>query len=87
MRSDQRIFGSDGNVTMKAFAKDPALFTAQCGALMERLINTVPKEVTLSEVIVPYPVKPEGLALSVANNDTLSLRGQLRVRESYYDGG
>lgn len=79
MRADSRIFGSDGNATMRAFANDATYFSAQCGALMERMINTVPKEITLSEVITPYPVKPEGLSLAIVNETALKLEGQIRV--------
>lgn len=81
MHADQRIFGSDGNVTMRAFAHNAKLFSEQCGLLMERMINTVPSSVTLSNVIIPYPVKPEALRLTITSNSTMMLRGQLRVRE------
>lgn len=64
---------------MRAFANEPAYFGSQCAALMERMINTVPKEVKLSEVVTPYAVKPEGLALMVVNETTLHLQGQIRV--------
>lgn len=48
--SDLRIFSSDGNATMKALA--PA-FEDKCFAIFERMLNTVPKTVTLSDIIVP----------------------------------
>lgn len=82
MRTDSRIFGSDGNATMRTFAEDPAYFSAQCATLLERMINTVPKEITLSEVIVPYPVKPQGLSLVIVNETALLLTGQIRVSYS-----
>ncbi|KAF7364726.1 Peroxidase [Mycena venus] len=56
--SDKRIFSSDGNVTMRAFAESPELFRSTCGALFTRMIDTVPRGVQLTEVIAPLPVKP-----------------------------
>ncbi|KAJ7243967.1 heme peroxidase [Mycena rebaudengoi] len=51
-RSDMRIFSSDGNKTMRAMA-DPNAFASSCGAVFEKMINTVPREVTLTEPIEP----------------------------------
>ncbi|KAF8061772.1 heme peroxidase [Lyophyllum atratum] len=55
-RSDLRIFSSDGNSTMENIAS-PNNFSKTCGALLERMINTVPKDVTLTEVIDPLENK------------------------------
>ncbi|KAJ3794689.1 heme peroxidase [Lentinula aff. detonsa] len=49
-RSDFRIFSSDGNVTMQSFLSSDT-FNETCGTLIERMINTVPNGVTLSEPI------------------------------------
>ncbi|KAJ7822616.1 heme peroxidase [Mycena olivaceomarginata] len=38
--SDQRIFGSDGNVTMLSFAKSPQHFASTCADLFARMIDT-----------------------------------------------
>ncbi|KAJ7141910.1 heme peroxidase [Mycena crocata] len=56
--SDKRIFGSDGNATMRAFAESRELFASTCAELITRMIDTVPKGVQLTEVITPLPVKP-----------------------------
>ncbi|KAJ7658396.1 heme peroxidase [Mycena polygramma] len=75
--SDKRIFGSDGNVTMHSFAKSPKAFAATCADLFARMLNTVPKDVQLTDVIAPLPVKPTNLEL-VFRNDTIHVSGQVR---------
>ncbi|KAJ7347732.1 heme peroxidase, partial [Mycena albidolilacea] len=58
--SDARIFGSDGNATMRSFAESPELFASNCADLFTRMLDTVPAEVQLSEVLLtPLPVKLE----------------------------
>ncbi|KAJ7027310.1 heme peroxidase [Mycena alexandri] len=76
--SDKRIFGSDGNVTMKAFATSPTLFASTCATLFTKMFNSVPKGVKLTDVIAPLPVKPDNVQL-VLNNDTLRLTGEVRL--------
>ncbi|KAJ7658392.1 heme peroxidase [Mycena polygramma] len=75
--SDKRIFGSDGNVTMRSFAKSPQVFAATCADLFARMLNTVPKGVQLTDVVQPLPVKPTNLEL-VLSNDTIHVSGQVR---------
>lgn len=82
MHSDSRVFSLDRNVTMKAFAKSSTLFNATCGKLFERLIDTVPREVVLSDPIVPYPVKPYQLGLTLVNETSLAFVGYIRVCET-----
>ncbi|KAK7053899.1 peroxidase [Favolaschia claudopus] len=77
--SDARIFAADGNKTMRAFAQNPNLFSAQCGSLLERMLNTVPRTVQLSEVIEPLPLKPYQLSLNMASNGSLMLSGYIRI--------
>jgi hypothetical protein len=80
MRSDARIFASDGNVTMKALAKSPSLFASTCGKLLSRMLDTVPRSVTLTEVVEPLPVKPTDYALLVhPNNNTFTFNANVRV--------
>ncbi|KAJ7901363.1 heme peroxidase [Mycena leptocephala] len=76
--SDKRIFGSDGNVTMRSFANSPPLFASTCADLIARMIDTVPRGVKLTEVITPLLVKPDGVQLAL-NNDTLELSGEVRL--------
>jgi Na+/phosphate symporter len=78
-RSDARIFSSDGNATMKVFAQSPALFRSICASLVARMIDTVPRDVKLTEVIKPLPVKPDSLQLMHHKNNSFSLTGNVRV--------
>ncbi|KAJ3855465.1 heme peroxidase [Lentinula lateritia] len=49
-RSDFRIFSSDGNGTMQSFLSSNT-FNETCGNLIQRMINTVPSGVTLTQPI------------------------------------
>ncbi|KAE9408320.1 heme peroxidase [Gymnopus androsaceus JB14] len=49
-RSDFRIFSSDGNVTMQSLLS-PDTFSETCTALLQRMINTVPSTVNLTDPI------------------------------------
>jgi hypothetical protein len=43
------------------------------------MLNTVPSDVQLTDVIAPLPVKPSNVELTMSD-DTLKLFGQVRVR-------
>ncbi|KAL7781097.1 heme peroxidase [Trichoderma afarasin] len=64
-RSDERIFNSDGRVTMRKLAESNDYFTSRCSILLERMLNTVPKEVVLTEPIDYYPVKPRAAQIDI----------------------
>ncbi|KAF5376378.1 hypothetical protein D9757_008674 [Collybiopsis confluens] len=49
-RSDFRIFSSDGNATMQSLLS-PDTFDTTCASLLERMINTVPSNVKLTDPI------------------------------------
>ncbi|KAJ7364684.1 heme peroxidase, partial [Mycena albidolilacea] len=76
--SDKRIFASDGNVTMKSFADSPDLFASTCATLLARMLDTVPRDVKLTDVIEPLPVKPTQLQL-IHDGDSLKLSGLVRL--------
>ncbi|KAJ7744575.1 heme peroxidase [Mycena metata] len=76
--SDKRIFGSDGNATMRSFANSPGHFASTCANLFARMLDTVPRGVQLTEVIEPLPVKPASINL-VMNGGTLELTGLVRL--------
>ncbi|KAF5343258.1 hypothetical protein D9758_013389 [Tetrapyrgos nigripes] len=67
-RSDGSIFASDGNVTMKRLSESKQTFDETCKNLIERMINTVPKNVTLTDVILPIQNKV-GLSEFSASTD------------------
>ncbi|KAK7018337.1 peroxidase [Favolaschia claudopus] len=76
--SDKRIFGSDGNVTMKSFADSPEAFASRCATLLARMVDTVPNGVQLTEVIEPLPIKPSRVEL-ILDGDALKLSGFVRL--------
>ncbi|KAI8965723.1 heme peroxidase [Daldinia sp. FL1419] len=78
--SDYKVFNYDGNVTVKAMAA-AAEFSSICATVLQKLINTVPDGVVLSDPIQPYSVKPVDMQLAL-NPDlsTMKLTGFIRVR-------
>jgi hypothetical protein len=60
-------------------AESQDYFFDLCGSLFERMINTVPKTVTLSEIIEPIPLKPRELKVSFGPQG-LTATGYIRVR-------
>ncbi|ESK85612.1 wsc domain containing protein [Moniliophthora roreri MCA 2997] len=80
LNSDKRIFEADGNVTMRSLA-DPSTFRSACASILERMINTVPSTVTLTDVIQPIDIKPgDGMQVYLENPSSIHLEGQIRVR-------
>ncbi|KAJ7792458.1 heme peroxidase [Mycena leptocephala] len=75
--SDKRIFGSDGNTTMRSFATSLKHFHSTCAHVLARMFDTVPRAVHLTEVITPLPVKPHAIQL-ILDGDTLKLFGEVR---------
>ncbi|KAJ6469444.1 heme peroxidase [Mycena sanguinolenta] len=78
LSSDLRVFSSDGNVTMQSLAS-PENFAATCATLLGRMIDTVPSNVTLTDVIQPLPVKVAGVQLAPGYDDTLVLNLTMRL--------
>ncbi|KAJ8094267.1 hypothetical protein PM082_006806 [Marasmius tenuissimus] len=79
MRSDLRIFASDGNVTMRRLAEGNN-FDNECASLIERMINTIPKGVTLTDPIVPIEYKVGKVRLFPSeDSDSLKLTTTLRT--------
>lgn len=78
--SDRRIFGSDGNITIKAM-QDPVTFNSMCKTVLQKMIDTVPKVVTLTDAITPYDVKPYDVQLTLLDGGaSLGFTGEIRVR-------
>ncbi|KAJ6469008.1 heme peroxidase [Mycena vitilis] len=55
-RSDLRIFSSDNNATMKRLS-EPLIFNQVCSDLIARMIDTVPSNVNLTDVVEPIDYK------------------------------
>ncbi|KAL0564371.1 hypothetical protein V5O48_017675 [Marasmius crinis-equi] len=79
MNSDFRLFSSDGNAMMQSLSS-PEEYNKICADLYERMINTVPATVTLTEVIDPWDYKVREARFSVANGtDSLVMSTTLRL--------
>ncbi|KAF9014014.1 heme peroxidase [Cyathus striatus] len=76
MRSDLRIFSSDGNVTMRKL-ESPDVFNQTCSALLERMLNTVPLDVTLTDEIQPLHAKVTRAHLTL-EHDQLIFKSSFR---------
>ncbi|KAH8883387.1 heme peroxidase [Thozetella sp. PMI_491] len=85
-RSDFRIFNADGGVMMGDMAASNDYFISTCTALLERMINTVPKDVALTDPIAHYSVKPWITKIGVNANGTTSLSGFIRIEDSLLSG-
>ena len=78
--SDFQVFSSDNNVTLKAMT-NPKKFNAMCVSILQRMIETVPPGIALSDIIEPYEVKPSGLQLTLRSTGaSLEFSGDVRVR-------
>ncbi|KAJ3286212.1 hypothetical protein HDU76_008010, partial [Blyttiomyces sp. JEL0837] len=77
--SDLRIFSSDGNVTISQM-KSPEGYSNRCQTILAKLLDSVPKESQLSEVLVPYDVKPVGVKISTDADENVKFSGEIRVR-------
>ncbi|KAI1663060.1 heme peroxidase [Daldinia decipiens] len=84
--ADYKVFNYDSNVTVKAMA-GAAEFNSICATVLQKLIDTVPDGVVLSDPIQPYSVKPVDMQLSL-NSDpsTMQLTGLIRVRTTDIGG-
>jgi len=83
MASDLRVFASDGNQTMHSLA-DPNQFNNQCQTLFERMLNTVPRDVSLTEEITLLPAKVWGAQLTIEHNQ-LVFKTNLRLTQPIND--
>lgn len=84
--SDFKVFNYDGNATIKAMAA-PADFNTICATTLQKLIDTVPEGVVLSDPIQPYAVKPVNMQLALnAGASTMQLTGIIRVRSTSFEG-
>jgi hypothetical protein len=79
-RSDSRIFNADGGDLIRKMVASNDFFLDTCQNLLERMINTVPKAVSLTKPIGIIPVKPSSLyATIVPHKKTMNVTGWVRV--------
>lgn len=62
---------------MRSIAKEDA-FQSKCNSVFERMINTVPRTVTLSEPVVPLTWKAVDLQLDISPAGVVSIAGRIR---------
>ncbi|KAM7204344.1 putative fungistatic metabolite [Rhypophila sp. PSN 637] len=78
--SDFKVFNSDGNATMNAMTAATA-FNNICATVLQKMIDTVPSAVTLSDPIAPYTIKPVDMQLTLNPGGTsMFLSGYIRLR-------
>ncbi|KAE9393314.1 heme peroxidase [Gymnopus androsaceus JB14] len=81
-QSDLRIFSSDGNVTMQSLLSADT-FSDTCATLLQRMINTVPSAVNLTDPITePFQYVINDPLFSYQNG-TFNMITALRVRKTY----
>ncbi|KAF5515474.1 WSC domain-containing protein [Colletotrichum siamense] len=85
MNSDKRIFGSDGNATMSSLS-DPVTFKSKCTRIFERMIDTVPASVILTEPLDIVDVKPYVDPPRLQSDGSLLFEGRIRVRNNAETG-
>ena len=83
--ADTRVFNSDKNVTVSAMV-DSSVFMSTCQTVLQKMIETVPSNVKLTNPIVVYEVKPSGIQLSLMDGgNSMSFTGSIRVRTTSRD--
>ncbi|KAM0441993.1 hypothetical protein ACHAQK_004931 [Fusarium lateritium] len=76
LNSDKRIFNND-RATMKKLSTK-AGFNSMCASVFTRMIDTVPKSVTLTDVITHYDVKPYITNLYLDSKGKMHFTGSIR---------
>ncbi|KAJ8462715.1 hypothetical protein ONZ45_g17834 [Pleurotus djamor] len=77
-RSDRKLFIADRNLTVRGMAT-PAAFTSTCRSILTRMIDTVPRAVTLTAPMTPIPIKPVDIQLTLNADGTLTFSGAIRI--------
>ncbi|KAK7020735.1 hypothetical protein VNI00_013129 [Paramarasmius palmivorus] len=79
--SDLRIFSSDGNATMQSIASSED-FRQVCSSLFEKMINTVPSGVELSDIVEPIEHKVGDTRLYPNDAGSFTFTTSIRVLSS-----
>ncbi|RMZ84861.1 hypothetical protein DV736_g6591, partial [Chaetothyriales sp. CBS 134916] len=81
--SDAKVFSADGGLTIRQLA-DPQTYQNTCKDILQRMVDTVPSGVQLTEPIQVYDVKPGKIKLSLSSNgNSLGFSGEIRVRTTH----
>ncbi|KUJ14226.1 heme peroxidase [Mollisia scopiformis] len=81
-RSDLRLYESDNNATMIELAQQGEGFLHTCSTLLQRMVETVPSNVVLSDVVSPIEIKPINASLDFDATGNLIFTGYIRVLSS-----
>ena len=60
-------------------AADNDFYLETCRDLLERMINTVPRDVQLTEVIKPLHTKPDFIDVKLNDDGSFFISGEIRV--------
>ncbi|KAF2006087.1 heme peroxidase, partial [Amniculicola lignicola CBS 123094] len=78
--ADTMVYTADGNATMKTLT-NAATFSARCRDMFQKMIETVPAGVTLTDPVKPYEVKPYDVQLTLLDGGSqLAFTGEIRIR-------
>ncbi|RYC59987.1 hypothetical protein CHU98_g6227 [Xylaria longipes] len=80
-RSDYRVFTADGGNLISKLAASSNDYFSSCTSILERMLNTVPSTVTLTDVIEPTPLKPSWLQTDIVGSN-ISFTGSLRILDT-----
>lgn len=78
-RSDLRLYNSDDNATMIELAQQGEGFLDTCSTLFQRMVETVPSNVVLSDVVSAMDIKPINATLDFDRAGNLIFTGYIRV--------
>jgi hypothetical protein len=77
---DLQVFSSDGGQEVQRMT-DAKYFSDSCQDVLQRMIDTVPAGVSLTEPIQVYDVKPGAIQLSLSSDgQSIGFSGEVRVR-------
>lgn len=78
-RSDLRLYESDNNATMIRLEQQGERFLNACSTLLQRMVETVPRNVVLSDVVSPLEIKPINASLDFDATGKVVFTGYIRV--------
>lgn len=78
VQSDLRLYISDNNATVQKLGQSPERFESTCATLITRMIETVPRGVTLSPALDPRNMKTANVSLNIDWSGSMTLSGFLR---------
>ena len=78
VQSDLRLYSSDQNVTVERLGQSSDVFRSTCSTLFARMLDTVPRGVSLTPALDPTGVKHANISLNVDWHGSMTLSGFFR---------